>query len=301
MAAVHMFKKEKASIFSNEGEALVHEMLEQARQTDYGVATRVVLITPELAGDFLSTNFATNRPLRPERVAEYARQMAEGQWTLAEAAIIFDSQGRMVNGQHRLTACIQAATPFLSILAVGLDKNAIINLDTGYVRNIGQSLHIQGISNAGAYATLADYIRRWERRRVSMPHAQKGMGLSRTERLEFISSHYQEMSEAMTWGVRAYRTLRMNRTSFGLCWLVLKKAGGESEAERFFTGLFEGIHLEAGDPRLLLQKRLRESRQSRPDPWVQVYMTIKAWNMWRAGKKGQMLFWREVEGIPEPV
>lgn len=293
-----MFKK---NFFANEGAALIQEMLDEAKHSDYSVATRVVLITPELAGDFLASNFANNRVLRTERANEYARQMAQGQWTLAEAAIVFDASGRMVNGQHRLTACIQAGVPFLSIVAVGVDSAAILNLDTGYTRTVGQSLHIQGVGNASSLASLAEYVRLWERRRVTAPHIKRAFGLSRAERLEFIVSHELELKEALSWGTRVYNAVGTNRTAAALCYLVLKKAGGEELVERFFTGLVEGVMLPPGDPILLLQKRLRGDSRSRPDPWGQVYLIIKAWNMWRRGKRGQQLFWRSDEPVPEPV
>lgn len=96
--ALSMFKAHTAR---TPGEQLIQEMSKEAEAAEYGVATRVVLVDPELAGDLLATNFANNRNIRQVRVDEYARQMKEGQWTLAESAICFDTSGRLVNGQHR--------------------------------------------------------------------------------------------------------------------------------------------------------------------------------------------------------
>lgn len=299
-----MFKKH--SYAQNPGQELIQEMQEAADNAPYGISVRIELVTPELAGDLLATNFANNRTLRQPRVDSYAKQMESGHWTIAESAICFDQQGRLVNGQHRLTACIQANVPFLSVFMFGIDQAGILNLDTGYGRSMGQSLHILGISSATNIASIAEYISRWNARKTTAPHNQSGGSLmTRTERAAFVTENEADLREAFAWGMSVYRVTTANRTSASLCYLLFKEVGGKEQAEEFFTRLVEGTMLEEGSPILLLLKRLSTSGSSRKrsqyNPWEQVYITIKAWNMWRTGRYAKTLFWREDEGVPEPI
>jgi hypothetical protein len=64
-------------------------------------------ITVELAETWLKQNLK-NRPRRMELVKRYAMEIIRGKWTLNGEAIIFDWDGHLISGQHRLAAVILA-------------------------------------------------------------------------------------------------------------------------------------------------------------------------------------------------
>ena len=68
----------------------------------------IVEVTPETAAQWLKGN-TQNRPINEEKVAEYAEKMRLGTWRSGRGMpIIRRSDGRLINGQHRLYAIIRA-------------------------------------------------------------------------------------------------------------------------------------------------------------------------------------------------
>ena len=65
-------------------------------------------ITPILAESYLERNQLGNRHVTMRRVRLYAQMMREGKWELNGEAIIFDEDGHLMNGQHRLK-CLRPA------------------------------------------------------------------------------------------------------------------------------------------------------------------------------------------------
>jgi len=65
------------------------------------------LITPEIAADMLTRNDG-NRPLRPRTWQGYAKDMLAGKWRQTHEAIAVTTSGRLINGQHRLTAVVHS-------------------------------------------------------------------------------------------------------------------------------------------------------------------------------------------------
>ncbi len=71
------------------------------------VAVSIVAVTPDTARRWLQRN-GINRPLRDYRINLYASEMVAGRWTVDASAICFDSQDRLLNGQHRLHAVVRS-------------------------------------------------------------------------------------------------------------------------------------------------------------------------------------------------
>jgi hypothetical protein len=67
------------------------------------------LISPDVAYELLLKN-NNNRPINWQRVEEYARIMARGEWALHAQGIILDTSGNILTGQKRLWAVIYSGT-----------------------------------------------------------------------------------------------------------------------------------------------------------------------------------------------
>ena len=67
----------------------------------------IVKVTPDMASKWLKKN-SNNRTVSKWLVQNYARQMRENKWQLYGEAIMFDTKGNLMNGQHRLLAVIEA-------------------------------------------------------------------------------------------------------------------------------------------------------------------------------------------------
>ena len=87
-------------------------------------------ITPAMAQEWAGLN-TRNRPVRYTKVAQFARDMTAGKWMLNGETIKIASDGTILDGQHRLYACIQAEVPFETVVIRGLPMEAQDTIDTG--------------------------------------------------------------------------------------------------------------------------------------------------------------------------
>lgn len=65
--------------------------------------TEIVTVTPKLAREWLKRN-TNNRALRPSHVESLRISFARGEYVMTHQGICFDSEGVLIDGQHRLAA-----------------------------------------------------------------------------------------------------------------------------------------------------------------------------------------------------
>lgn len=107
----------------------------------------VCTITPEMAAKMLENNPA-NRPIRKFHVEKIARDMKAGRWQVNGDAIRLNCDGSLIDGQHRLSACVMSATPFESVVISGLPSNVRATIDGGAKRSHGDRLNMLGTPQA---------------------------------------------------------------------------------------------------------------------------------------------------------
>lgn len=75
---------------------------------------------PSVAKQWLDEHQRKNRNVSGNVVSRYARTMEGGDWLLNGEAIVFSTNGTMMNGQHRLNACIASREPLKILVVVGV-------------------------------------------------------------------------------------------------------------------------------------------------------------------------------------
>jgi hypothetical protein len=114
-------------------------------------------ITPAQAALMLENNPA-NRPIKREHVASIARDMAHGRWQTNGDAIRLNCDGSLIDGQHRLTACVEAGVPFETLVISGLPSNVRATIDGGAKRSHGDRLSMLGVANANTVASITRLV-----------------------------------------------------------------------------------------------------------------------------------------------
>lgn len=107
------------------------------------LAVESAVITPDIAKSWLDKN-TNNRKLARTTVDAYASDMAAGRWRLTGDPIRFDVTGTLIDGQHRLAACIKANKPFASAVIYGLPPETRDVLDIGKKRSVRDVLMMEG-------------------------------------------------------------------------------------------------------------------------------------------------------------
>lgn len=97
-------------------------------------------ITPNVAQNILDHKNYGNRKIRPSVVERYARIMLAGDWHLSPEAIVISKTGRLLNGQHRLSAVVKSGVTVQFLTIRGPADNVFSVLDRGAIRSTADAL-----------------------------------------------------------------------------------------------------------------------------------------------------------------
>jgi len=125
------------------------------------ISTSIQTITPAHAAELLNNNTHNRAPSR-NTVEMYAREMSAGAWKLTGESIKVAADGTILDGQHRLMACVKAGAAFTTMVVHGIDRDAQFNMDQGQRRRAGQQLSLKGHKNASTKAAAARILIAWE-------------------------------------------------------------------------------------------------------------------------------------------
>jgi hypothetical protein len=145
----------------------------------WGVCVLLVTVSPDLAARWLKNNFG-NRPLREDTVRAYARDMRNGDWAQTHQGLAFNTEDRLIDGQHRLAAIVRAGKTLELMVTFGLrsklegkELTTMDCVDRGATRSVGDQLTIQhgmkyGSITASVCAALAGLCCGERTRRLSV-------------------------------------------------------------------------------------------------------------------------------------
>lgn len=116
-------------------------------------------ITPEMASTYLETAPA-KIAYDKKAVSTYAQIMENGAWLMNAQPIMFDENGKLIDGVHRLNACVKAGVPFTTYVARNVQGDLVHTIDQHKRRSYRGVLESRGIKNAGGVVrTLLKLIR----------------------------------------------------------------------------------------------------------------------------------------------
>jgi hypothetical protein len=118
--------------------------------------SRIIEIDPHSAEMILTDRNQGNRPPKPNKVQQFAADMANGRWGVTGDTLKFAPDGRLLDGQNRLAASVRANKPFKTHVVFGIDPALFGRMDIGKPRNAADVLHIAGYKYA---STLASALR----------------------------------------------------------------------------------------------------------------------------------------------
>jgi len=221
---------------------------------------RVEKVTPTKAAHWLKKN-TNNRAVNMQNVRRYAHDMRENKWPITGAAITFDAEGALLDGQNRLYACVEADTEFETVVMRGVEKYAQHVMDTGGKRGLNHALEIKGVKNSTAVAASCRWLHHMKKDGYLFgPSRYEGtiqtlidMYENEFHGLEDIVAEWQKHSEPAPKSIVC-----------GMMWVAVNTGDQEvlDIASSFFKGVHSGIDLQEKDPRLVLRTLLDNNRRS---------------------------------------
>lgn len=118
------------------------------------VESEIRTITPTEAQIMLATMPEDgNRKLKVSHAETLAGLILSDNWLVTHQGIAFDRSGRLIDGQHRLTAITIADRPVELMVTLGLDQESMDAVDRGTTRTIADLMRLTHGVNGGTLIT----------------------------------------------------------------------------------------------------------------------------------------------------
>lgn len=253
---------------------------------------KIALVTPQKAAAYLKQN-KSNRRLDPNLVDQYAADMKVRKWDLNAETMKFTILGELIDGQHRLHACVKSGESFWCVIAYGLPPGAMKNVDRGKSRSFTDRLGLEygdihyTAQKAAVTRMLFDYYSDVQFSRVSDEQLMDTFRKYRKEISEATEKVYE-------WRQVAGNSSPMNLTS-AIVGLILFSKKDREKAEAYVEQLVAGEEISRADVAYHVRNRIikykRDSARN-PNARDQFIMVVKGWNALRAGRSLTKVFLR---------
>lgn len=266
-------------------------------------ATEWMDITPGMAQELLETTNTGNRNLSQSVVNRYAQDMLSGLWRHPTGeALIWDSNGRLQQGQHRLAAVAQSGVTITFLVIKGADPRDFEVLDQGKKRSAADVLGMAGFTNTTNVAAVARLAIMLEHHR-DKPWANLS-DVTQQRVVAFAKQNQPLLEWANAEGRHARRNALLPEVQFAtLAFFVGHHSPAMNDWQEFSRRVCSGEMLREGDPEFALRRwavnrnlRLSGSTSSQ----AAVAVVTKAWNAYVLGKSMKILGWKRHE-MPMPT
>ena len=245
-----------------------------------GMSVGFERITPAIATNWLEHN-SPNRNIRDRTVQAIVRDILNGDFQPTHQGVAFDSNGELVDGQHRLWAVVRSGQTVIMQVTRGLPPEAKPVIDTGIKRTMADVLQFGGYQNRMVAASIIRMHLQYVR---GMPISAYNSAVTQSEQVH----HFEENEEAIDEAARLASTWKNHLDAtpqvIGTAWLIFSDIDAE-QAAQFFDDMLNMTTGGEGDPRLALMRRLRTKTEKKENilPALVLSMFVRAWNAWRNG------------------
>lgn len=249
------------------------------REPEAQLTVKLETVTPARAQEWLENNDPNNRQISKSSVKKYSSDIGAGRWDVTGESIKFDTNGMLLDGQHRLLACLDADKPFDVLIVRGLPTDAKTHMDLGMKRTAAMVFHTMGKKNTvqlgGAIQALLEIkaAGRDNRGRHSVP-----------EMVTVLERHpdlTEAVAEIFAKGKGAVGPGPSILSAVYYCAAYL--LGEREKADAFLEVFRTGVPAYTGDPAHLWRERLiREKRAGVKQSRAQMLRgTCHAWNLFK--------------------
>lgn len=258
--------------------------------------------TPAMAAEAL-TRTNIQRRLKRHVAAAYATDMREGRWGQDVNCIVFDVNGDLINGQHRLTAVIWSKCTIGFWVIRGLPVDDILRMDQGSPRTASDQLHILGATNTNCAAAAAGIVLRYELVPDRVWANSSCIDVTKSLIVDEVATSTEdyELAYSASRGMENAGVVRS--VAMALHVLVNRRSPNAELWQPFAQGIGRGANLGPQDPRLAVRNYW--VRRDRTRAWggqqSNLLAMLQAWNKFVAGQPLKMLKHPRREQLPMPT
>ncbi len=267
------------------------------------ITVKTEIVTPERAMTLLDAN-RNNRPLSQMHVNNIAAEIKAGKWQFNGDTIKIAVDKDILDGQHRLWACVLAETSIKTIIVTGIKKESFTTIDTlKRSRSFADVLAVAGLTrHRTSIGSALAWLLRWQR--GAFPYYKRlEHRVSNRDIAEAWADH-SRMADAIE------RTLHTRRIGplplLGMLYYIFSNRDPDI-ANRFISTLENPVGVDAKDPFFVYRSYLLKLQEEigRREPVMILAIGIKAWNAACQGRKVEYLRWntqgKNAEDFPRIV
>jgi hypothetical protein len=260
------------------------------------ISAEIKEITPGLAAAMLEKN-KNNRPLKSKTIDRLSTAITRGEWKINGETIVFDTEGFLMDGQHRLNAIIKAGRSVHAIIIYGIRNDGFDTIDTGRIRSSGDVLAIKGETHVNSLgATLKHVYQYYNFKNIAGCAEMAPTHVQLEKELEnhpCVRDSVLLASKGLGSGFPITSAVSFAHYVFARLNLM--------EANVFMDKLIYGLDLHGGEPVVPLRNRLM-SRNERLTAREKIALMIKAWNHTRRGRSVKQVKWdKQREDFPVAI
>lgn len=263
--------------------------------SDYpGVVVTIETIDLLTAQQWLLLN-TNNRKVKTRHREGIVRDMLAGAWILDGSPICFDTDGVLLDGQHRLESIVRyytaeqragrTAEPKVTVVVRGLPVAARAVKDTNASRSGGDAAAIKGYPNAYLLGALAKQAHVW----VNTTEGIAGVSSTKVtnqEVLAMIEAHpeFHDMVTFTNTQSKRYKASVPGLTAgVGAFALWLFSYRDPDTGLNFMKGVWSGAGLDEGSPILVFRDRLATAKRNNEplQPLDVLMFLLMAWNKYQ--------------------
>ncbi len=262
--------------------------------------TKTMTVTPKMAAEWLKTNHS-NRALNRRYVDEVSRAIETRTFQTAHQGIAFDTQGRLRDGQRRLTAIVETGVAVKMLVTTGMSEEQPLAIDDGRRRSLHAVVGMTG-NQASRFASgiVKEMMAGGDFGTVNGKPGRP----SRTEFKDFFERHHEAAAFAETLFNKPTSGFQL-----GYIAAVIARASYGEDRDRlkhFAKVLIEGkCQAEEDEPIInlrnyILRERAKSRGTSRPvrnEPYAKTERTLSDW---LKGQNSSQLYAAKEELFPPP-
>lgn len=247
------------------------------KRSKAGVFVETTTMTPGLAGELLRRN-ADNRDIKQTKAQHFVSDMIGGRWAFNGEPIIVAEDGSLNDGQHRLSALVEANITLPMVVVFGVTRESRMTIDQGSARGAGDYLSMDGQIYAKNAATAAKFIIAFERSEGRNIGARtkitNGEIVARVRADPGIIASAQYAHKHL----KSYRHL-VSHTVMATCHYLLSDIDARDAVE-FLDQCGLGENIRRGDPAYAVRAAFVSEKRERNEAMEVIF---HGWNKFRSG------------------
>lgn len=262
-----------------------HAHLEIEKHLRNPPLTSVIIdIDPKTAEEILAGRNNGNRPPKPNKVQQFAADMIKSRWGVTGDTIKFGTDGRLLDGQNRLSAAVRSGKSFRTHVVFGIDPSLFGRMDIGKPRNPADVLHIAGFKYA---STLAAAIR-WAHLLDTDPYNRETLQPDFV--LDLARGKYRDIEPFLKFGREINK--QFSHPAGQMAALIYNFSRSDDAKAKDFVKAWQrgernGKYQIIDTMQALLHSQ-KANNNGRIHELTRASIIIKAWNIFKAGQKGSL-------------